>query len=287
MTTETSTPATDAALFPQPRASRGRSLGLAAIADDACQLKRFWSVVHLTVVHELRVRYQRSMMGFLWTLLNPILMMTILTVVFSQLMNQDWKIYATFLFAGMIPWTLLAATLNDCAVCVIQNEGLIRRIYLPKLIFPLTKVLINLTTFLLSLVALFALLVPLGARFTAPMLLLPVVIVLYTVFVAGLGLVIATTNTFYRDCGHLINVVLQAWYFATPIVYSADKLNSSPWLVRLNPAYPFIRMFQCIIHEGQWPGPVMFATAAGIAAASLVIGYTVFKTFESKLVFRL
>ena len=119
----------------------------------------------------------------------------------------------------MVPWGFLSGSLNDCAYCIIFNEGLIRKIYLPKLVFPLARVLINLTTFVLSMAALFLLLEPLGARFSLPMLLLPVVIVLFTAFVLGLGLIVATTNTFFRDCGHLVAVILQAWYFATPIIY--------------------------------------------------------------------
>src|SRR5262249_15115926 len=161
---------------------------------------------------ELRVRYQRSMLGFLWTLLNPILMMATLTLVFSQLFGMTREHYALYLFAGMVPWGFLNGALNDCAFCIISNEGLIRKIYLPKLVFPLSRVLINLTTFVLSMAALFILLEPLGARLSLPMLLLPVVIVLMAAFVLGLGLIVATTNTFFRDCGHLVAVILQAWY---------------------------------------------------------------------------
>ena len=102
------------------------------------------------VVGELRVRYQRSILGFVWSLLNPLLMMVILSWVFSGL-NTDIKNYSLFLFAGMVPWSFLSVSLNECAVCIIQNEGLIRKIYLPKLVFPLARVLIGLVTFVLSL----------------------------------------------------------------------------------------------------------------------------------------
>ncbi len=104
----------------------------------------------------------------------------------------------------MVPWSFLSVSLTDCAFCIITNEGLIRKIYLPKLIFPLTRVLINLTTLVLSMVALFLLLKPLGARFSLPLVVLPVVIVLFSAFTLGLGLIVATTNTFFRDCGHLV-----------------------------------------------------------------------------------
>src|SRR5689334_19626424 len=189
--------------FPPPRTPRGPSRWLASLAEERRQLVRFWPVVQNMVVQELRVRYQRSMLGFLWTLLNPILMMATLTLVFSQVFRMPRGDYALYLFAGMVPWGFLSGALNDCAFCIILNEGLIRKIYLPKLIFPLSRVLINLTTFILSMGALFLLLIPMGARFSAPMLLLPVAILLFTMFALGLGLVVATMNTFYRDCSHL------------------------------------------------------------------------------------
>ncbi len=251
---------------------------------------RFWPVVHNMVVQELRVRYQRSWLGFLWTLLHPILMMTTLTLVFSQLFGkrQGASDYAVYLFAGMVPWTFLAALLNDCAFCIISNEGLIRKIYIPKLVFPMAKLMVNLTTFLLSLAALFLLMKPMGTQFTVALLGLPVVIALFAMFALGLGLVVAMANTFYRDTGHLVTVFLQAWYFATPIIYPIKDIPAEVrWRFWMNPAYPFIQMFQTIIHDGQWPQLTTIVAAALIAAASLGIGYAAFKLHENKLVFRL
>src|SRR4051812_33528973 len=149
--------------FPPPRSTRPPGRWAARIADDRRQLVRFWPVIHNMVVQELRVRYQRSMIGFFWTLLHPILMMTTLTLVFSQLFKRTADHFALYLFAGMVPWGFLSGSLNDCAVCIIVNEALIRKIYLPKLVFPIAKVLSNLATFILSLTALFILLSPLSA----------------------------------------------------------------------------------------------------------------------------
>jgi ABC-type polysaccharide/polyol phosphate export permease len=274
--------------FPPPRSMRGPSRWLAAVLEERRELVRFWPVLQNMVVQELRVRYQRSMLGFLWTLLNPILMMATLTLVFSTVFRLNRGDYAIYLFAGMVPWGFLSGGLTDCAYCIIMNEGLIRKIYLPKLIFPLARVLINLTTFTLSMAALFLLLEPLGARFSLPMLLLPAVIALLFMFVLGLGLIVATTNTFFRDCGHLVTVFLQAWYFATPIIYEKSLLPpDAQWRFWLNPAYPFVQMFQDIIKDGAWPQLHTFLVATAIAAVSLGVGYAAFKCNEDKFVFRL
>ena len=290
MTTRTTTSPPHAEFFPPPPAPVAPARWLATVRGDLKELLRFWPVVQNMVVQELRVRYQRSVLGFVWTLLNPILMMATFTVVFSQIMRVTNPFdYAIYLFAGMVPWTFLAGGMNECAFCIILNEGLIRKIFLPKLIFPLVRVLINLTTLVLSMGALFLLLVPLGARFHWSLLLLPIAMALFAVFTMGLGLIVATMNTFYRDCGQVVGVLLQAWYFATPIIFKLTDLPSPQVqrLFQMNPAYPFIRMFQAIIHDGQCPNLNLFLVSAGIAAVSLGVGYVTFKSFEDKLVFRL
>jgi ABC-type polysaccharide/polyol phosphate export permease len=274
--------------FPPPHSPGGTSRWLAALVEERRQLVQFWPVIQNMVVQELRVRYQRSMLGFLWSLLNPILMMVTLTLVFSQLFPVHIENYAVYLFAGLVPWGFLSGGLSDSAFCIISNEGLIRKIYVPKIIFPLSRVLINLTTFILSMAALFVLLVPMGARFSLPMLLLPAVIAIYFAFVLGLGLIVATTNTFFRDAGHLVAVFLQAWYFATPIIYFRSSMPANvQWRFWLNPAFPFIQLFQDIIKDGTWPCLHTFLIAAGIAAVSLGVGYATFKSNEDKFVFRL
>jgi ABC-2 type transport system permease protein/lipopolysaccharide transport system permease protein len=281
---------THAELFPPPRREHGPSRWLQTIRRDRAELVRFWPVIHNMIVQDLRLRYHRSVLGFLWTLLHPVMMMVTLSVVFSMLLKQKSSDhYAIHLFAGMLPWSFFSASLTECTLCIISNEALIRKIYLPKLVFPIARVLVNLTTFVLSLGALFLLLVPLGARFSPALLFLPVVMLLLAAFTLGLGMIVALAHTFFRDCGHLVAVILQAWYFATPIVYRLDPMipEEYRWRFWLNPAYPFIRMFQSIIREGAWPELTTVLLAAGIAAISLGVGYAAFKSHEEKLVFRL
>jgi ABC-2 type transport system permease protein/lipopolysaccharide transport system permease protein len=276
--------------FPPQPTPRGPSLWMTRLAEDWRELVRYWPVIHNMVVQELRVRYQRSILGFLWTLLNPLLMLATMCFVFAHLFKTAIPNYPLYLLAGMVPWSFLSAGLGDSAMCIIANEGLIRKIYLPKLVFPLARVLINLVTFVFSLSAMFLLLGPLGARPSLSMLFLPVVIGLFAAFTLGLGLLVATANTFYRDCGHLVSVFLQAWYFVTPIIYPMDGEifpENWRWLFRLNPAFYFIELFHDVLCSGRWPRFGLLAVAAVLAAASLGVGYAIFKSHEDKMVFRL
>jgi ABC-2 type transport system permease protein/lipopolysaccharide transport system permease protein len=273
--------------FPPPSRPRGGSLWLARLQADRRELSRFWPVLENMVVSELRVRYQRSILGFFWTLLNPLLMMVTLTLVFSSL-NPRVSNYPLFLFAGMLPWSFLSTSVSESSFCIISNEGLIKKIYLPKLIFPLARVLISLITFLLSLGAMFLLLWPLGARLAPAVLFLPVAIGLLATFVLGLSLIVATANTFYRDCGHLVSVFLHAWYFLTPILFPIEQFPANiQWRFRLNPAFYFVELFHDMFVTGCWPRAGLVAAALLISSASLGIGYVVFKSYENKMVFRL
>jgi ABC-type polysaccharide/polyol phosphate export permease len=288
MSTRTGVTPPHAEFFPPPAGRVPAVRWWAVVRGDAQQIARFWPVVQNMVGQELQVRYQRSVLGFVWTLLNPILMMLTLTVVFSKLLGGSVREYAVHLFAGMVPWGLLAGTLNECAFCILANEGLIRKIYLPKLIFPLVRLLINITTFTFSLTALYVLLLPMGAPISSSLLALPVITALFALFALGLGLIVATANTFFRDCSHLVGVFLQAWYFATPIMYRLDQMPAEArWKFWLNPAYPFIRMFQMVIRDGRWPDPATFGLAAAIAVTVLGVGYAAFKSYEDELIFRL
>lgn len=262
------------------------------IRRDIEEFRAYRAVIGNLVAQELQVRYQRSMLGFLWTLVNPALMMGTQALVFSRLFRGmggmgPWE-YAVFLFAGAMPWTFLASSITDSTTSLIHNEGLIRKIYVPKWIFPLARVLIQGITFALSLVALFVMLWPLGAPVSSSLLALPVAILLLGVFTMGLGLAAATVHTFFRDFGHFLNVGLQAWYFLTPIIYKADFLPANErWKFWLNPAYPFVRMFQTIIQESRWPELWLFGVTAIIALATFAGGYALFKSQEKKIVFRL
>src|SRR5271165_1167382 len=145
--TSSSTPQTET--FPAAPAPAPPNLWRKRLLEDRVQLPRFWPVIQNLVNQELRVRYQRSVLGFCWTLLNPLLMMAILSWVFS-LLFRGIENYPMYLFAGMVPWGFLSGSVNECALCIIANEGLIRKIYVPKLVFPLARILINLVTLLLS-----------------------------------------------------------------------------------------------------------------------------------------
>jgi ABC-type polysaccharide/polyol phosphate export permease len=236
----------------------------------------------------LTLRYRRTALGFLWTLVNPLLMMSVTAVVFATLFKLDLATYAVFLFAGLVPWNLFSMTVTQSCTAFIHNEGLIKKIYLPKILFPLSLCLGMVIDSMLSLIALFILVVAFGAPLTISLLFIPVAYVLLLVFVLGVSLVASVATVFFRDLQYVIGVLLQAWFFLTPIMYRPDALSGRvAAAVKLNPMSSFIELFRAPLHLGQWPSSHAIAVALVVSLASLCLGLYCLARQERNIVFRL
>jgi ABC-type polysaccharide/polyol phosphate export permease len=215
-------------------------------------------------------------------------MMSVTAVVFATLFNLDLATYSIFLFAGMIPWNCFSATVTQSCTAFILNEGLIKKIYLPKLIFPLSLSLGILIDSALSLIALFLIIVLFGAPISWTLLFIPVAYGLLFLFSFGIGLVASVATVFFRDLQYVIGVVMQAWFFLTPVMYRHEALTGKvAWLVALNPMVPFIELFRAPLDLGQLPSVTAITYAVGFTLCSMVAGFVVFLAQENKVVFRL
>jgi ABC-2 type transport system permease protein/lipopolysaccharide transport system permease protein len=237
---------------------------------------------------QLILRYRRTMLGYLWTLVNPLLMMTITALVFSNLFKADLKTFAIFMFAGMVPWNFFNAMVVQSANTFIINEGLIKKIYLPKILFPLSIACATLVDSVLSLAALSLIIMAIGAEPSWALLFLPVAYVLTFFFALGISMIISVATVFYRDLQHMIAIAMQALFFLTPIIYDKTAIiGGVSVLLELNPVTPFIELFRSPIRYGEWPDGMVVLHASAIALASLAVGLLFFLRLEKKIVFRL
>ena len=246
------------------------------------------SVLHQLVVQQLILRYRRTVLGYLWTLVNPLLMMSIMAVVFSTLFKADLKTFAIFLFAGMIPWNFFSSVVAQSGTAFINNEGLIKKIYLPKIIFPLSIAFALLIDSFLSFAALFVIILALSGTLSWALLFLPVSFALLFAFAMGFGMIVSVATVFFRDLQHVILIAMQGLFFLTPILYKHDALMGKvAWLVGLNPVTPFIALFRAPIIDATLPGSQTILQATAISATLLSVGLFVFLSQEKKIVFRL
>ncbi|MBM3700839.1 MAG: ABC transporter permease, partial [Actinobacteria bacterium] len=167
---------------------------------------------------ELKVKYRGSVLGFFWSLLNPVLMMLVYSFVFSMILRQGIQEFAIFLLCALLPYNFFSNSVNYGSGSIISNANLVKKIYFPKEIIPLSIVLSNLINFLLELVVLFIVLSIFGYKFYMYLYLLPVVILVQVLFVSGISMLISALNVFFRDLQHLITILMLVWFFATPII---------------------------------------------------------------------
>ena len=254
------------------------------------ELLRYRQLVALLVVRELKVRYKRSLFGLLWTMLNPLLLMVVYTVVFSTIMKSPQRNFAIFLLSGLLPWLFFSVAVLQGLTSILVNQELIRKVRLPQAVFPLSVVGSNLVNFTLSLVPLFLLMAFLRQPFTAALLFLPLGILILTVFTSGVTLLFATFTVFFRDVRHLAEVALQMLMYLSPVFYDLQMLGQhDAWwfrafrlLLRVNPLSYLLELVRDPVYYGRLPSLQTLGIASASALAALVLGFAVFRRLSPR-----
>ncbi len=252
------------------------------------ELRADRAVLRQLISQQLILRYRRTALGYLWTLINPLVMMTIMAVVFATLFKADLKTFTVFLFAGMIPWNFFSSVVTQSGTSFINNESLIKKIYLPKMIFPLSIAFSLMIDSALSFLALFAIILAIGGSLSWAVLFIPVAYLMLFFFALGIGLIMSVATVFFRDLQHVILIVMQALFFLTPILYKPESLvGKVAWLVELNPVVPFIELFRAPLFQASLPSAGIIIQALLFSVLAMLIGLLVFLQQEKKIVFRL
>jgi len=254
---------------------------------------RFWLSIlryryylRQAVARDVRKRYKRSVMGYFWSMLNPLLMMLILTAVFSAIMKRPAKDYAVFLLCGLLPWEFFSSTISQSLSAIRAHMNIILQVPVPKYIFLLAIAISNLTTFMLSLGALLLVMIITGAPFYWSMLALPLVLLPLFIFAVGMCTLFAVANVFFEDTTHLTGVILRGMYFLCPIIYSRDRLpeNLVRWLA-LNPIFEQIEFMHGLFGAGALPDTQVYLVNVGVSLAVLYAGLWVFRRAEDKFIY--
>ena len=229
------------------------------------------------VHHSLRARYRGSFLGFLWTLLTPLLFFISFTFVFSFINRADMRTFGIYFFSGYVPWAFFVAAASQATISVLSYAHLITRIRTPKMVYPAVVVIANCIDFLAGLFLIFVLMYLLGTPFTAALAILPLSFLLLLVFVAGMSYAFAAINVFMRDFSFIWNSINIIWFFCTPILYPIDRIppHVRPYF-ELNPILPFIRMFQEPVCNGVLPSADTVLLAGTYAALAFVFGTSLY-----------
>lgn len=247
---------------------------------------RYRELIWALAMKELKIRYKRSVLGFLWALLNPMLLMLVLSVVFSTIMKINIPHYPIFLLSVLLPWTFFAQSLSYAVESIVGNADLIKKVRVAKLVFPVAAVISNLINLLLSMIPLALIVLVMRHPFHVTWLYLPVPLLALTIFTLGATFFFAAANVYYRDVAHILQILLQAWFYVTPIIFSIDFFPQHyRWIFKLNPIQFVLNGFRLSVYYGLLPTPQSIAVSFICAFAALFIGFSIFHRHQNDFVF--
>jgi ABC-type polysaccharide/polyol phosphate export permease len=246
------------------------------------------------VMRDLKVRYKNSLLGVAWSWLNPLLMMVVYTILFTVLLrNSDIPSYPVFLLSGLLGWNFFSDTVLQATGSIVNSAHLLKKVYFPPEVLPISLLLANLVNFVIALPLFFGLALVLGVTPTWAALLLPFTILIQITFTLGISLLLATLNVFFRDTQVILGVVMLAWFFLTPVFYTIKfvpeqitvlgvTLNAQLWLRRINPMASVIASYRDLLYWGVPSGLDFLLRTAVTSLAVLIIGYAVFTRYSHR-----
>jgi ABC-2 type transport system permease protein len=245
--------------------------------EEGQALVRYRDLIVQLVSRSVKARYKRSILGVAWTMINPLLTMTVLTLVFSQLFRAPARDYALYVLSGLLVWNFFAQSTTAAMSDLLWGGGLITRVFLPKSIFALAALGTGLVNLVLALVAYAIIALVLGVPPAWSWLLLPIPVLAVGLFTLGVALALSAAAVYFADVMPTYEVLLTAWLYLTPVIYPIGLLPESVqgWL-RWNPMFWFVQGFRAVLYEGRLPDGATLAVAFGAGLVALVLGWWIF-----------
>lgn len=248
-------------------------------------LLKYKEMLKNNVQKELRARYKGSILGFLWTFVNPLLMLIVYTIVFSTILQvrTEGQNFSVFLFVGLVPWIFLSNSIAQCSTVVISNANLIKKIYFPRILLPISAVITNLVNMLLTFVIIFAVIIIMHIQIAPVILLLPLIIFLQFVMVLGFSILVSAVTVYFRDLEHICNIFLMVWMYLTPVFYPLDYVPKEYLgIYTLNPAAVITISYRDILLNSRMPNMASLGWVLMFSIALLIISYLVFYRLQKR-----
>lgn len=252
-------------------------------------LENFWKYKDLLkqlVIRDIKLKYRRSFLGYLWSVLNPLLIMLVMVIVFQTLFKSNIENFAVYLLSGQVMFNFMSGATQGAIFSVVDSGALIKKTYVPKYIFVLARVTSGLVDYLFSLGALLVVMICTEAKFSLYNAMFPLVALQLYIFSTGLGLLLAQANVFFRDIQYIYNALITAWSYLTPLFYPIEILpDNVRWCIEnLNPMYFFIKQFRDCIYYNQMPERALMIKGFAVACVVLGIGVVFFKRNQGKFI---
>jgi lipopolysaccharide transport system permease protein len=230
---------------------------------------------------KLKAKYKGSILGIAWALVSPLLLMVVITFVFTVVFKTEIKNFHLFVLSGIFPWVFFSSASTEAISAILGQRSIIRQFNIPIEILPLSSVLSNFFNFLIGWVIIYPVFILVNLQVIPLSLLLFLTVFINLIFVCGIGLIFSALNVFFRDLEHLSGVLFMFWFWVTPVFYSLNMVpDSFRWICMLNPMTYFVEIYRSILFAAKPPDLFMFSLVSIIAFATLLIGYYIFIRLE-------
>ena len=254
------------------------------------EIFRYSELIKTLVAKDLRVRYTNSVLGYAWTWLDPVMSMFTFILVFDIMLSIKVEHFPVFLLSGLIPWTFFSSSVISSVGSILNNAGLIKRVYYPREIFPLTIILSDGINMLFSLLLLIPVVLAFGLQITPKLLLLPIPTIFLFILTFGISLIVSSINVFLRDMSYIAPFVIRLWFFVTPIFYTIDGHIPDKYVniyILLNPMAVIISLYRTSLMNYSFPPVQHMLLAFSTCLLVFIIGYEFFKKIEDTMVKRI
>ncbi|MFE4712014.1 ABC transporter permease [Paenibacillus sp. NPDC056722] len=249
------------------------------------EIYRYRELLFELVKRDLKKKYRRSSLGIIWSVLNPLLFMAITTIIFSTMFKNQIKDFPIYFLIGQVVYAFFAEATGLAQTGLIENGSLIKKVYTPKYIFPLSKIFFSLVNMSFSLIAILIITIFMGYNLPLTSVLFFIPILFVFLFSIGIGLILSSLTVFYRDILHIYGIFLSLLSFFSATFYPIEIIPETyRFFVELNPIYVFIYYFRTLVLDGQLPDLKLNVLAITYCLVSLLLGYKIFKKNENKIV---
>ncbi len=255
---------------------------------EISELYRYKELLRNLISRDIKKRYKRSTLGFLWVMLDPLLIMLVFYIIFAGIFGRAVGNYTAYVISGITMWQLFAQGTKVASTAFISNRSLINKLYLPKSIFPVSVVASSLVHFVFSLVPLFVIIIISGTALSYDVIFLPFVVFLIFMFSLGISLAISTLAVFYQDVIYIYNVMLLAWMYLSAIFYPVSILpDKYQVLMSFNPVYHYISLFRACLYDAAMPKTEHIIWGTVFALVSFLIGWGIYHKNKDRIIFYL
>ncbi len=236
-----------------------------------------------SIKKEFRGKYKKSFLGVLWSFLNPLFQLLIYALVFPFILKSNIDNYTVFLIVALFPWNFFNLSVIQSAACIVANGGIIKKVYFPREILPLSTTTSNLINFLITEIIVFTTLFISGVGIGPTIIVLPVIILMQYILQLGISFILSAITVYIRDVEYLINVIMMLAFYLSPIVYSADMIPAKYLpIFKLNPMFHIIKYYREILYYQTMPNIGSVLILFLICILILIIGYLIFKKLEKR-----